>query len=83
VSGRARTRGGVVRGLHLAIGLLLSAAIGLSLGLIGGGSIITVPALIYVIGVEPHEAVGVSIAVVGMTAQAHIHVILDLCERLL
>jgi hypothetical protein len=33
-------------GLQLAIGMLLSAAIGLSLGLIGGGSIITVPALI-------------------------------------
>lgn len=56
-------------GLHLAIGLLLSAAIGLSLGLIGGGgSIITVPALVYVIGVEPHEAVLMSLAVVGMTS---------------
>jgi uncharacterized membrane protein YfcA len=55
--------------LSLAIGLILSAAIGLSLGLIGGGgSIITVPVLVYVIGVEPHDAVGMSLAVVGVTS---------------
>ena len=54
---------------HLVIGLLLSAAIGLSLGLIGGGgSIITVPVLVYVIGVEPHEAVAMSLGVVGVTS---------------
>ena len=51
------------------LGLVLSAAIGLSLGLIGGGgSIITVPVLVYVLGVEPHEAVGMSLAVVGATS---------------
>jgi hypothetical protein len=56
-------------GLYLAIGLVLSVAIGLSLGLIGGGgSIITVPVLVYVIGVEPHEAIGMSLAVVGVTS---------------
>ena len=56
-------------GLHLIIGLFLSGLIGLSLGLIGGGgSIITVPVLVYVIGVEPHEAVGMSLAVVGATS---------------
>ena len=51
------------------IGLLLSAAIGISLGLIGaGGSILTVPILVYFLGVEPHEAVGMSLAVVGATS---------------
>lgn len=50
-------------------GLILSAAIGLSLGLIGGGgSILTVPILVYFLGVEPHEAVTMSLAVVGATS---------------
>lgn len=51
------------------IGLVLSAVIGLSLGLIGGGgSILTVPILVYLLGVDPHEAVGMSLAVVGATS---------------
>lgn len=51
------------------IGLILSAAIGLSLGLIGGGgSILTVPILVYFLGVETREAVGMSLAVVGATS---------------
>lgn len=55
--------------LFLILGLFLSALIGLSLGLIGrGGSIITVPILVYVLGVEAHEAVGMSLAVVGGTS---------------
>jgi hypothetical protein len=55
--------------LRLAIGLLLSAAIGVSLGLIGGGgSVITLPVLVYVVGVPAHEAVAMSLAVVGSTA---------------
>ena len=50
-------------------GLVLSAVIGLSLGLIGGGgSILTVPILVYLLGVETHEAVGMSLAVVGATS---------------
>jgi hypothetical protein len=54
---------------ELAIGVLLSALIGISLGLLGGGgSIITLPILVYVIGVPPHEAVGMSLAVVGATS---------------
>lgn len=54
---------------HLIIGLILSGVIGLSLGLIGGGgSIITVPVLVYIIGVDPHEAVAISLAVVGVTS---------------
>lgn len=51
------------------LGLLLSAAIGLSLGLLGGGgSILTVPVLVYVLHVEAHQAIGVSLAVVGIAS---------------
>ncbi len=50
-------------------GMVLSMGIGVSLGLIGGGgSIVTVPVLIYVLGVAPHEAVAMSLAVVGTTS---------------
>ncbi|MCI0564609.1 MAG: sulfite exporter TauE/SafE family protein [Nitrososphaera sp.] len=56
-------------GIHLIVGLILSASIGLSLGLIGGGgSIITVPVLVYVMDVEPYQAVAMSLAVVGVTS---------------
>lgn len=49
--------------------LALSGLIGLSLGLVGGGgSIITVPVLVYVAGVPVREAVGLSLAIVGTTA---------------
>lgn len=55
--------------LQLAAGLALSLGIGLSLGLIGGGgSIVTVPVLVYVLKVEPREAVPMSLAVVGATS---------------
>lgn len=51
------------------VGLALSALIGLSLGLIGGGgSILTVPILVYFLGVSVHDAVGMSLAVVGATS---------------
>lgn len=54
---------------HILIGLILSAGIGLSLGLIGGGgSIITVPVLVYILGVDAHRAVGMSLAIVGATS---------------
>lgn len=47
----------------------MSAAIGLSLGLIGGGgSILTVPILVYFLGINPHDAVPMSLAVVGATS---------------
>ena len=49
--------------------IVLSGGIGLSLGLIGGGgSIITVPVLVYVAGLPVPEAVALSLAVVGTTA---------------
>ncbi len=46
-----------------------AALIGLSLGLTGaGGSIITLPVLVYLAGVPPREAVGLSLFVVGIAA---------------
>lgn len=55
--------------LQLLVGLILCIGIGLSLGLIGGGgSIVTVPVLVYALRVEPREAVAMSLAVVGATS---------------
>lgn len=55
--------------MMLAFALLLALAIGLSLGLLGsGGSIITLPVLVYVAGISAHEAVGMSLVVVGGTS---------------
>jgi len=46
--------------------LLLGLGIGLSLGLLGGGgSILTVPALVYLVGQTPQAAVTTSLAIVG------------------
>jgi uncharacterized membrane protein YfcA len=51
------------------IGLFLAILIGISLGALGsGGSIITLPILVYVIGVAPKSAVGMSICIVGGTS---------------
>lgn len=56
-------------GILFVVGLICSVGIGLSLGLIGGGgSIITVPVLVYAIGVNPHQSIGMSLAVVGATS---------------
>jgi uncharacterized membrane protein YfcA len=53
----------------LVLGLVLAVCIGLSLGLLGGGgAIVTLPMLVYVAGVPPQKAVGMSIAVVGATS---------------
>lgn len=50
----------------LWIELLLGFSIGLSLGLLGGGgSILTVPALVYLVGQTPQAAVTTSLAIVG------------------
>ncbi|MCV9996336.1 sulfite exporter TauE/SafE family protein [Paeniglutamicibacter sp. ZC-3] len=55
--------------LTLALTLLLSVLIGLSLGLLGGGgSILTVPILTYVAGMNPKEAIAASLFVVGATS---------------
>lgn len=53
----------------LAITLLLSVVIGVSLGLLGGGgSILTVPILAYVAGMDAKEAIAASLFVVGVTS---------------
>jgi uncharacterized membrane protein YfcA len=46
-------------------GVLIGAALGL-LG--GGGSVLTVPVFVYVLGFEPKEAIAMSLAVVGVTS---------------
>ena len=53
----------------MLIQLVLGFAIGLSLGLLGGGgSILTVPALVYFVGYNPATAVTASLAIVGMNS---------------
>jgi uncharacterized membrane protein YfcA len=48
---------------------LLGALVGLSLGLTGGGgAIFAVPILVYALGVQPRDAVGISLLTVGCTA---------------
>ena len=55
--------------LTLVLILLLTVVIGLSLGLLGGGgSILTVPILTYVAGLDPKEAIAASLFVVGVTS---------------
>jgi hypothetical protein len=53
------------------IGFILSILIGISLGLIGsGGSILTIPILVYVFHVSPSDATTYSLFVVGVSALA-------------
>ena len=55
--------------LSLFLTLLLSVLVGISLGLLGGGgSILTVPILTYVTGLDPNEAITASLFVVGVTS---------------
>ena len=51
------------------LGYLASALIGVSLGLIGGGgSILTVPVMVYLFGVQPLLATSYSLFIVGFTS---------------
>jgi uncharacterized protein len=54
----------------IAIGpLAIGALIGLVLGLLGGGgAILAVPGLVYLLGVEPHSAIAASLAIVAVGA---------------
>lgn len=53
----------------ISLGLALAALIGLSLGLLGGGgSILTVPVLVYVLGFAAKPAIAMSLPVVGVTS---------------
>jgi len=54
---------------QIILTLIFGSLIGLSLGLLGGGGfILTVPILVYVIGQDVHAATGTSLAVVGINA---------------
>lgn len=53
----------------IAVGLVLALLIGITLGLFGGGgSILTVPIFVYVLGFEPKLAIAMSLLVVGATS---------------
>src|SRR4029079_13671665 len=53
----------------MVLGYALAAVIGLSLGLMGGGgSILTVPVFVYVLGYDPKLAIAMSLPVVGVTS---------------
>ena len=53
----------------LTLSLAFGTVVGFSLGLTGGGgSIFAVPLLVFGLGVDPHQAVGISLAAVGATA---------------
>lgn len=52
----------------MIIGLSLAILIGLSLGLMGGGgSILTVPVLVYILDYSPKDSIALSLAIVGTT----------------
>lgn len=51
------------------LGFALAAVIGMSLGMLGaGGSILTVPVFVYVLGYDPKRAIAMSLLVVGATS---------------
>jgi uncharacterized membrane protein YfcA len=55
----------------LFVAVILALAVGLSLGMLGGGgSILTVPILRYALGMEGHQAIAMSLLVVGATSLA-------------
>lgn len=55
--------------IGIVAGLLLAVLVGLSLGLLGGGgSILAVPILTYVVGMAPREAIAASLFIVGVTS---------------
>ena len=60
----------MLSGSQVLLALLSGAAVGFSLGLIGGGgSILAVPLLIYVVGIrDPHLAIGTSALAVAVNA---------------
>jgi uncharacterized membrane protein YfcA len=54
-----------------AASIFFGILIGLLLGMVGGGgSILTVPILVYIIGLNPHDATSTSLVIVGLTALA-------------
>lgn len=55
--------------LHHVLAVLSGAAVGFTLGLIGGGgSILATPLMLYVVGLQPHTAIGTSALAVSVSA---------------
>jgi hypothetical protein len=55
--------------MNLILSALLGSGVGLSLGLLGGGgSILTVPILVYLLGISARAAITTSLLIVGATA---------------
>ena len=55
----------------MILALVLAVGIGVSLGLLGGGgSILTLPILVHVLGMEAKQAIATSLLVVGVTSAA-------------
>lgn len=53
----------------MSLGLLMAVLVGISLGLMGGGgSILTVPIFVYLLGFETKESIAMSLAVVGFVS---------------
>jgi len=53
----------------VVVGYVLAVVIGLSLGLVGGGgSILAVPVLVYLMGITPKTAIAMSLVIVGMVS---------------
>ncbi len=53
------------------VGYALAAVVGITLGLMGGGgSILTVPIFVYVLGYDPKLAIAMSLPVIGVTSLA-------------
>lgn len=66
---RSRKLLAAMTGIELALGL--ATLVGIVLGVLGGGgSLVTMPVLVYVAGVDPKTAVGMSLAIVGGTSLA-------------
>ncbi len=64
-----RLPGTLMLPMTILLAVLLGGLIGLSLGMLGGGgSILTVPALVYALGQDPHTAVSASLVIVGLNA---------------
>jgi uncharacterized membrane protein YfcA len=60
--------------LHDSLAVLSGSLVGFTLGLIGGGgSILAVPLLVYLVGIaSPHEAIGTSAIAVAASAAANL-----------
>lgn len=55
----------------MLVAAVLALFVGVSLGLLGGGgSILTLPVLVYVVGLDPRDGVAASLLIVGVTSAA-------------